>query len=94
VLPVYFRCSSTSGARLLQVLVYFRVTDPEVTAIEVRPALDSQAVRSCAVVWPENAVAVEPAPWSAPANEPVTLAVAPGLGRVNPSPPEGPVAPP
>jgi len=75
-------------------LGYLMVTEPEVTAIEVRPELDSHAPRSCVVVSPENAVAVEAAPWSEPAKEPVTLAVAPALGSRKPSPPAGPVAPP
>lgn len=55
---------------------------------EVSPLLDPQAVSSCMPVWFEKVAAVEPAPWSDPANEPVTLAVPPALGSVNPSLPE------
>jgi hypothetical protein len=62
---------------------------PDVTGIEVKPTLDRQAVSSCVAVWLENVAAIEPTPWSEPGNEPVTLAVPPSLGSVNPSPPEG-----
>lgn len=37
---------------------------------------------------------MEPEPWSAPANDPVTLAVPPALGSAKPSSPEVPEAPP
>jgi hypothetical protein len=39
-------------------------------------------------VWLEKIWDVEPAPRSEPANDPVTLAVPPAAGRVNPSWPE------
>lgn len=67
---------------------YFRFRVPDVTWSEVNPLLDPQAVSSCVPVWFEKVAAVEPVPWSDPANEPVTLAVPPASGSVNPSLPE------
>lgn len=67
---------------------------PDVTWIEVRPAADPHAASSWVVLWPDTATAVELAPWSEPENEPVTLAVSPVPGSLNPSPPAVPVVPP
>jgi hypothetical protein len=64
---------------------YFRDKLPDVTCNEARPALDPHAASSWAPVWVEKTCAVEPAPRSEPANDPVTLAVPPAAGRVNPS---------
>jgi hypothetical protein len=66
---------------------------PDVTSIEVKPVAAPQAESNWVPVWLEYVAAVELAPWSEPENEPVTLAVPPGAGRMNPSPPEGPDAP-
>ena len=67
---------------------HFSVTAPDDTWIEGSPALEPHAASNCVPVWAERAVAVEPAPWSAPANEPVTLAPPPALGSANPTSPE------
>lgn len=67
---------------------------PEVTWIDVKPVLDPHEARSCVAVCPEKVAALEPEPWSVPANDPVTLAVPPASGKVNPSSPETPEAPP
>jgi hypothetical protein len=73
---------------------YFRVTVPEVNWTEGSPAGDPQVASNCVPVWLENAVDVDPAPWSEPAKDPVTVAVPPLLGSVNPRPPEGLDTPP
>jgi|SRR5580658_8285769 hypothetical protein len=67
---------------------YFRDKVPDATCNEARPADDPHAASSCVPVWLEKIWDVEPAPRSDPANDPVTLAVPPAAGRVNPSCPE------
>jgi hypothetical protein len=69
-------------------LGYFRDKLPDVTCNEARPALEPHAASNCVPVWLEKIWDVEPAPRSEPANDPVTLAVPPAAGRVNPSWPE------
>ena len=66
---------------------YCNVMVPEDTWIDANPALEPHAVSSWVPVWSERAVAVEPEPWSAPENEPVTLAFPPLSGSANPTSP-------
>ena len=66
-------------------MAYLSDKVPEVTCNEASPALDPHALSNCAPVWSEKVWAVELAPRSEPENDPVTLAVPPEVGRVNPS---------
>jgi hypothetical protein len=64
-----------------------RARVPDVTCSEASPVLDPHEVSNCVPVWLEKVCAVEVAPRSEPANDPVTLAVPPDAGSVNPSSP-------
>jgi hypothetical protein len=83
-----YRPCGVPRRRVVVDLGYFRDKLPDVTCNEARPALDPHAASSCVPVWVEKTWAVEPPPRSEPANDPVTLAVPPAAGRVNPSWPE------
>jgi len=55
-----------------------------VTGMEARPALEPHAASRAWALSLEFAVAVDDAPWSEPANDPVTVALPPDAGKVKP----------